>query len=162
MDLIKSYDDIEINVRRFGEGLKSSQDLQNRLSTFVVWSYPPTEDAVGPSKFIGYRGMTAEKYVQFSAMPGEMDGGRTEEWLGEKQWFRELVEGTREYLHVKRKVDELVQKFGKSAKTSARYRAPDRLGHKYRFYAHAPKFPEHDSLWPSRYREDVRYCSPMR
>ena len=124
MELIESYDDIEKNVRRFSEGLKSSQDLQNRLSTFVVWYYLPTEDSVGPSKFVGYRGMTAEKYVQYSAMPGEMDGGRTEEWLGEKQWFRELVEGTREYLHVKRKVDELVQKFGKSAKMSGRYRAP--------------------------------------
>ena len=124
MELIESYEDVEKNVRAFNEGLESSQELRSRLGTFTVWYYVPSEDAVGPSKFIGYRDMTAEDYLHFSGMHGEMDGGETETWLGEKQWFRGLDEGTPEYVYVKRKVDGLVRKFDKTAKTTARFRAP--------------------------------------
>ena len=121
MELIESYEDVEKNVRAFNEGLESSQELQNRLGTFTIWYYIHSEDAVGPSKFIGYRDMTAEKYFEYH---DKMDGRETEQWLGKKQWFRKLDEDTPEYVHVKRKVDDLVNKFGKPAKTSARYHAP--------------------------------------
>ena len=121
MELIESYEGVEKNVRAFNEGLESSQELQNRLGTFTVWYYIHSEDAVGPSKFIGYRDMIAEKYFEYH---DKMDGRETEQWLGKKQWFRKLDEGTPEYVHVKRKVDDLVNKFGKPAKTSARYHAP--------------------------------------
>ena len=121
MELVESYEDVEKNVRSFNEGLENSEILQRRLSAFTHWYYIPLADAVGPSKFIGYRDMTAEKY---DPSLYKMDGRETEKWLDKKQWFRELDEDIPEYAHVKLKVDGLVNKFEKSAKKSARYHAP--------------------------------------
>ena len=124
MELIESYEDVEKNVRAFNEGLESSQELQSKLSTFIVWYYVPSEDVVAPSKFIGYRDMTVEKYLLHSGKHGELDGKQAQDRLKKRQWYRLLDEGTPEYEHVTRKVGELVRKFGKSSKKSARYCAP--------------------------------------
>ena len=124
MELVESYEDVEKNVRSFNEGLESSDDLQQKLSAFIVWYYIPSADAVGPSKYIGYRDMTAEKYHQLVGLHGELDGGQTESRLKQKEWFRELVKDTPEHERVKGKVEELVRKFDKSINKSARFLAP--------------------------------------
>ena len=67
------------NVLRFNEGLSREKTLKGRLSHFVAWYYVPEEDAVGPSKFIGYKDMTAPMYIEWSRPPRALGA-----WTGER------------------------------------------------------------------------------
>ena len=60
----------------------------------TCWYYVPALGAVGASRFIGYRNMTAERYEQ---RKGEMDGRVTQPHLDRTRWFRRLEEGEPEY-----------------------------------------------------------------
>ena len=116
---VKNYEDVRKNVQNFNNDLNGAEHLQNKLAIFTVWYYVPEDDAVGPSIFIGYSEMTAEKY-----RGSELHGGRTEDKLKELKLFRELDKGTPEYAYVEKKVEGLVRNFGKSTKKDARYSAP--------------------------------------
>jgi len=52
---VENYEDVIEPVRAFNEGLKEGGNLENQLSYFRAWYYIPELDAVGPSKFIGYK-----------------------------------------------------------------------------------------------------------
>ena len=121
--IVKRYGDVRKNVLTFNEALPNSKYLQGRpLSDFTVWYYVPEEDAIGPSKFIGYLDMTAKIYERNSGTNGILNGGKTEPAL--KKLFRELKDGTPEHACVKNKVEELYARFDKSVKSTARYCAP--------------------------------------
>ena len=80
--LCSSYDEIVESMNLFNKGI----GLESRLRYFRAWYYIPEIDAVGPSKFIGYRGMTIPNYLKYP-----LDGKETESVLG--QWFDVLAEG---------------------------------------------------------------------
>ena len=117
--LVENYEDVRKNVQNFNNDLNGAEQLQNTLAKFVAWYYVPEEDAVGPSIFIGYVDMTAEKY-----RGPELDGRDTESRLTKLKWFMELDKGTPEHAYVEKKVEDLVHSFGKSTKENARYSAP--------------------------------------
>lgn len=79
------------NIRRFARELDASPGLQGRLGFPRAWYADKGADGTwhfGPSKFIGYDGMTADEYLDDDAR----DGRRTEKQLA--QWFEEVPEGT--------------------------------------------------------------------
>lgn len=60
--LVTSYSEVVDNVRQFNFDLPNDHGLQSQLSQFRHWYYVEELQSFGPSKFIGYRGMTGERY----------------------------------------------------------------------------------------------------
>ncbi|WP_246678085.1 HNH endonuclease signature motif containing protein [Mesorhizobium sp. B1-1-7] len=68
------------NIRRYNRDLTDSAELQNRLSNHIDWYAIPDRPGAwlfGPSKFIGYRDMNAERYLE-SRENAELHGWDTE------------------------------------------------------------------------------------
>ena len=119
--LAPDYDNVVANVERFNKDLPDSEDLQSHLSYFRAWYYIPNLDMVGPSKFIGYKDMTADKYAHTYT---ELDGRETEPHLS--QWFRTTEERSPEYQYVFEKVRKLLSQYDKSPSRVARFSTPYR------------------------------------
>lgn len=116
--LAESFEDVVESVSAFNRDLTGSQDLQDKLSYFRAWYYIPELKMVGPSKFIGYKGMTAIKYSQSTGL----DGKATEPTL--TQWFTALAPGTPETAYVRSLVEQLLAAYGKTVNEKARFLAP--------------------------------------
>ncbi len=119
IELVKSYDQVVDNIKRFNEDLKDSDELQHLLPYFRAWYYAPDIEMVGPSKFIGYQGVTGGIYIKRRRI--DMDGRWTEPEL--KRWLEALEEGTPEYKHVKGLVESLFERFQKTPNKIARFNA---------------------------------------
>ena len=65
--VVKTYEEVRKSISNFNRDLEGSDVLKSRLSSVRAWYYVPEEDAVGPSKFIGYNGMTEKKYAKFTS-----------------------------------------------------------------------------------------------
>ena len=74
-----------LNIARFGAELQNSGPLQKRLSYARCWYACQDNEGrwqFGPSRFVGYDGMTADSYVDIAE---GRDGRRAEAQL--QQWF---------------------------------------------------------------------------
>ena len=98
---------------------KNEKDSKKLSGRFKHWYYCPWIDKVGPSKFIGYRGMTGLKYIEDAK---SLDGRETQGVL--RKLFERLGEGTPEYRCVRQKVVDLSHKYGKSPNETATFSAP--------------------------------------
>ena len=120
--VVTNVEQVSENIARFQEGLleeglPGDKSLDERLAYFRAWYYDPSLDCVGPSKFIGYKGMDAGDYFFFA-----LDGKETEPVLA--RWFHVLEEGTPEYRYVRDKVWEQNASFRKHVSRKARFSAP--------------------------------------
>ena len=115
---VESYKDVVESVQAFNKGLGEGQELEGHLSYYRAWYYIPELGMVGPSKFIGYRGMTAAEYM----LSEDLDGRITEPVLG--RWFNTLDSGTAESQHVAELVRELLARYKKAPNRIARFNAP--------------------------------------
>jgi hypothetical protein len=79
----------------------------------------PELDAVGPGKFIRFKGMTGLEYIREHS---EL-GGRVVEPVLSK-WFTPLEENSAEAIRVKQKVDRLLGLYGKTVNSGSRFYAP--------------------------------------
>ena len=128
--LVRSYKEVTESTKSFNVGLNEDHDLHTRGSDVRAWYYIPEIDAVGPSKFIGYRGMTAEFYMAHTgrlaqaSLPSSkrLDGRETEPVL--RKWFEVTEPGTPEHKFVKGIVEELLARWGKRPHKNARYCVP--------------------------------------
>jgi hypothetical protein len=116
--IVAEYDEVINNVKAFNEGLEQGKDLENQLAYFRAWYYIPELDMVGPSKYIGYKGMTADEYMNSNAL----DGKETVAILG--RWFRDLDEKSPEFTYVDQLTERLLAKYGKRVNRVAWYNAP--------------------------------------
>lgn len=121
--LIDSYSQVMQNVRTFSEEVHF---LVDRLSQFRLWYYVPEVGAVGPSKFIGYSGMTAKVYLDRGNREGSpgtnLDGRKTMVTL--ERWFRQTEPGTPEHERCMKKVIDLLRSYNKIPSSRARYMVP--------------------------------------
>lgn len=115
---VSSYEHVVENIKNFNEGLSQGNGLETLPSYFRAWYYAPEADAVGPSKFIGYEGITVSEYMSRN----DLDGRETEPVL--LRWFGVLEDGTPEYQYVEEKVRKLVASTGKRVNSIARFCAP--------------------------------------
>ena len=115
---VTTYDQVIENVRNFNAGLSEETGIETLLAYFRAWYFLPEEDAVGPSKFIGYEGMNGIEYM----LRSDLDGKESEPAM--QRWFETLAEGTPEYKYVEQKTWELAARFGKRVNRVARYGAP--------------------------------------
>ena len=128
--LARSYEEVVESAKSFGRGLNEGQGLLGPRRNYTVWYYVPEVDAVGPSKFIGYRDMTAEFYMAHTGKIAKetlprskgLDGRATEPELS--KWFEVTESGTPEHRFVKERVEELLDRWSKRPRSNARYCVP--------------------------------------
>lgn len=116
--LVTEYDEVINNVKAFNQGLEEGEDLEYQLSYFRAWYYVPKLDMVGPSKFIGYKGMTANEYMNSN----DLDGKETVSRLG--RWFKDLDEEMPEFRYVDQLTERLLAKYSKRVNSVAWYNIP--------------------------------------
>lgn len=99
------------SVKRFQAEVDKSADLQQRLPFARAWYAIRTDDGwiFGPSKFIGYRDLTADEYVQDSQ---ELDGRKTERQLA--QWFVQVSPSDALYQELSHALSEFLSSYGKA------------------------------------------------
>ena len=114
-ELVDSYHDVMESVRNYNSELPECKVLQERLLQAVDWYYIPEINAVGPSKFIGYKGMTCEYYDAHTGKGkvNGLHGGTTEGNLKNLGCFQKMEYGTDEYRHAFETVRDLVGQYGK-------------------------------------------------
>lgn len=95
LQLVDTIKELVANVREYQKAVQHS----GRVTPSLVraWYYFPTLHMVGASRFIGYKGMTAERYDQSP----EVDGKVTEPHLQAKGWFRQLQESQPQYFYAR-------------------------------------------------------------
>ena len=128
--LVRSCQEVVESTKSFNRGLNEEPNLYKRLSEFRAWYYIPKIDTVGPSKFIGYRNMSADFYLAHTGtlakapLPSSkrLDGRAPEPKLS--KWFEITEPGTVEYEYVSEKTDELLARWGKKPSVVARYCVP--------------------------------------
>tara|TARA_R110000787_G_scaffold286435_1_gene404956 strand:+ start:3499 stop:3996 length:498 start_codon:yes stop_codon:yes gene_type:complete len=108
--IVSTQTQAEENIRRFRNQLEGSSLLVDRASYARAWyGYRDAEGewCFGPSKFIGYVGMTATEYLNDDAR----DGRQTERKLAE--WFTAIDESDDLYSEMKGALSAFLAEFGK-------------------------------------------------
>lgn len=118
-DIVESYEDVVESIRSFNEGLESHPELGDLLSYFRHWYYSPELDMVGPSKFAGYKNMTAQAYLEWHRA---LDGRDTEAIL--IKWFDEADPGMPEEARVRQRIYKLALAHRKTPNRKAKFRKP--------------------------------------
>lgn len=111
--LVRTPQEVTNNILSFQNEITT--EMQTRLSYARAWYALQTDDGewkFGPSKFIGYRNMTAQKYLS-STHGNELDGRKTEKKL--KDWFVEVSENDEElWPDMFEKLSNFLDQYGKS------------------------------------------------
>ncbi|WP_417599339.1 hypothetical protein [Pararhodobacter oceanensis] len=92
-DLSKSADSVQRNIDTYWKTACAHPDLIKDAARVKQWKAYRTEDGewrFGPSRFVGYEGMTPKKYVKRKKMgpEGGLNGTETEKHL--KQWTEDV------------------------------------------------------------------------
>jgi hypothetical protein len=121
--LVESINDVLENMRAFNKGLEENKPIRDQLPFFRQWYYIPVLDMVGPSKFVGYKGMTVSEYMRDRV---GMDGKNTDYAL--REFFGEVYlrsgEGRPEAKYVRDLVKQLLERYDKSINQAARFNVP--------------------------------------
>lgn len=116
IEIIDNYQQIVKNAVTFNDALKKNIDeIINLLSNFRQWYYIEEIDDFAPSKFIGYKNMTAEKYINNHTKT--MDGRETELVL--KKYFTKLEYNSCKDIELRFKLSDKIEKYGKKLRKNA-------------------------------------------
>ncbi len=116
-ETVTTLEEVKDNIIAFNEGLGGNEGLVKYLPFFRAWYYIPGLEYVGPSKFIGYRGMTAKIYLENHT--SGMSGTETEPVL--RQWFDLAHERPSDREYIMNLVKELLAGYHKIPNRKARY-----------------------------------------
>ena len=107
------------SLKRFNRDLETSEGLRDRLAYVRGWYAVRKEDGTGwifgPSKFIGYNGMTSDIYLDPNI---GMDGRKTESQLS--KWFQLVEEGSDLYDELWDELEEFLDWNDKEPSRAAR------------------------------------------
>lgn len=105
------------NISHFSEKLDASARLRGRLSYARAWYGHRDDDGdwhFGPSKFCGYKNMTAEEYLDEE----HLDGRQTEIRLS--QWFTEVSEDDDLHEELYEGLTDFLAEYGKVPSSATR------------------------------------------
>jgi hypothetical protein len=114
-----------LNITRFGAELQKSAALQKRLAYVRCWYASEGNEGqwqFGPSKFVGYDGMTAEGYVDTAE---GRDGRRIEAQL--QQWFTAVDPGSKLGSELGSALYRFLAMYGKAPSTKMRISVPNKV-----------------------------------
>lgn len=113
------------NIRNYETSVPNDRTLRGRMRRHPAW-YAFQDDAgswhFGPSKFVGYEGMTVESYLDNASE--ELDGKETEPVL--KAWFDQVEPGTDLHAELLQAFAAFAGKHGTSANKRWRVSVPKR------------------------------------
>lgn len=115
--IVSTESQVNDNIRRFPSELKRSRALRDRLAYARAWYAVPGQGGdwmFGPSKFVGYQGMTAEEYLNDEPL----NGRRTESQLS--QWFKIVDVNDDIYQELSTQLVAFLERFGKVPSKSMR------------------------------------------
>ena len=116
-NLVTNPKQVEDNADRFQSELVGTPELQERLSYARAWyAFPDGKECwiYVPSKFAGYRDMTAAEYLD----DAPRDGRRTEKQL--KEWFVEVPKDSDFHAELYAGLISFLDTHGKAPSTKAR------------------------------------------
>ncbi len=119
VEFVSTYDDVVKNVQQFNADLHATQDIVTQLSMFRHWYYIPELDAFGPSKYVGYKDMNAERYGRGK----DKDGRDTEVVL--RRWFTTLTEQDMRWQRLARQLEHLLLRYDRRPNRNVRMHVPD-------------------------------------
>jgi|SRR5947209_7754657 len=111
------------NIARFGTEVERSRALQKRLAYARSWyacQYEEGQWRFGPSKFVGYDGMSAEGYIETAE---DRDGRRTEAQL--QQWFTAVDPASELGTQLSSALYGFLAAYGKAPSTKMRINVPN-------------------------------------
>ena len=106
------------NIRLYEECLASKPQMQDRIRRHAAW-YAFREAGVwhfGPSKFVGYEGITAKDYL--ASAKGSLDGRETESRL--KRWFTPVDPASDQFHELMEAFKAFAMRHGKEPKKTWR------------------------------------------
>jgi hypothetical protein len=112
-----------LNIIRFGAELRTSAALQKRLAYARCWYACQDNEGqwqFGPSRFVGYDGMTADSYVDIAE---GRDGRRAEAQL--QQWFRLVDPASKLRRELGSALYRFLAMYGKAPSTKMRISVPN-------------------------------------
>lgn len=119
---VSAFDQVKSNILRFAEEVDESEGLQDRLGYNRSWYAIRNEDdnwMFGPSKFIGYVGLSADDYLKDTY---SLDGKVTERIL--KEWFVCIGPDHPEYAKLREALVDQLDWFDKVPSSAARINVP--------------------------------------
>lgn len=118
--LINSPDDASHGIKTYNEELETSNGLRERLAYVRAWYAIKTKNgwSFGPSKFIGYQGLTADDYLG-----GRLDGRKTEAQLA--KWFQAVDDSTELYDELYNALEDFLEAYGKEPSSAVRINIVD-------------------------------------
>ena len=115
-----------LSISRFEDEVRRSPELTNRLAYARAWYAHRDENGrwrFGPSKFIGYEGLTADEYMELSRRG--LDGRRTETQLS--QWFTEVHPSSELHEELGSLLSAMLAEYGKMPSRKMRISIPNDL-----------------------------------
>ena len=125
--LSQSLNAVRGAINRFPEEVRQSEQLRSRLPYARAWYACPDENGrwlYGPSKFIGYEGLTGDRYVELSK-DGLLDGRKTEAQL--KKWFIQVAPSTDRFEQLSSGLSAFLAEHGKVPSQKMRINIPKTL-----------------------------------
>jgi hypothetical protein len=116
---------VRSNIARFGEEVEKSRALQKRLAYARSWYGYQDDEGLwrfGPSKFVGYEGMTAAGYIDTAE---DRDGRRTEAQL--QQWFRAVDPRSELGTQLSSALYRFLARYSKAPSTKMRISVPNEV-----------------------------------
>lgn len=121
--LVTSLRAVRESIDRFETELQRSPPLTGRLAYARSW-YAYRDEQVrwlfGPSKFVGYAGLTAERYIELSR--NGLDGRRTESQL--RKWFTPIDPSTPIHDDLSSVLSAMLARYGKAPSRKMRISIP--------------------------------------
>jgi hypothetical protein len=139
--LVSDLQSVLLNIARFATELQKSAALQKRLAYARCWYACQDNEGqwqFGPSKFVGYDGMTADGYINTTE---DRDGRRTEVQL--QRWFAAIDPGSKLGNELGSALYRFLAMYGKAPSTKMRISVPNKV-HEVNFEAVASE--AHDAL----------------
>lgn len=116
--IVSTVGQVVVNIRNFRSEAERSRALRDRLPYARAW-YAVRNDAggwdFGPSKYVGYRGMDADTYLEEAE---QNDGRRTEAQL--RRWFAVVDIESELFSELSEALTDFLADLGKAPSTAVR------------------------------------------
>lgn len=124
-NLVTSAENVMQNIDRYWEGAHETPDLIKDATRAKQWKCYKDIDGkwrFGPSRFVGYEGMTPNEYVARKATSeGGLDGTETEDHLKLQKWTILIPEDSKLHFKLVKRLSKFLKKSDKNLNAAARF-----------------------------------------
>jgi len=120
---VKSFLDLQKRIKDWSDAFLSGNSIALEVAAKTAhWYYSPIFDTFGPSKFIGYKDISLDKYN-----PTDLDGRDTEKAISDLNEYTLLKEDHPDFQIYRQKIDQFLSSKGKTKKSNAQIHISENL-----------------------------------